>query len=151
MQPLFLALRPPHNNSEMRRILLDHSGTARDKTLRIKGDYFFKVINDTRRTIASVEPEKRPDSRQAQPPVLDGRAKVAAAHDAIADVHQPQNFSDLRKQLEEKVNHYLVAVLKTSDIRALESEPEGLENASNVTEWAFQHVCENFLVLNLFG
>ncbi len=197
MQQLFLDLTPGHFTAEMREVLLNHSGTARDKAERVKGlesgtlapsaslrlllaefartrsedlarfgrnirsfladylnppspgrlrfsaydlfklreklspaerDYFYKVVDDTRRSVTSGGVEKQRDSRSARPHAPEARA----GQPAHGPQHQRHPLDELRERLEERVSDYLTSVVKERGVRSLESDRERPHHAEQV-------------------
>ncbi|MFL6230720.1 MAG: hypothetical protein ACJ741_18255 [Pyrinomonadaceae bacterium] len=201
MQQLFLDLTPAHFTEEMRRVLLNHSGTARDKAERIKGletgalapsaslrlllaefartrsedlarfgrnirafladylnppttnrlrfsaynlyglreklspaerDYFFKVVDDTRRSVTPGGAERQYDSRQARRTVAEERAGYPARDSSPRGNHQRNPVESLREHLEERVSNYLLSVVRERGVRSLGGDGESLDHAAQV-------------------
>lgn len=100
----------------------------REKLSPAERDYFYKVVDDTRRSVTSSRDERRHDSRRVQTYISEARA----GQSAHSPNHQQHPLDELRDRLEEKVSDYLVAVVREHGIKALESDRESPGHAEQV-------------------
>lgn len=200
MQNLMLAPTPTHYTEEMRVLLVEYSGSARDKAERIKGlekgtlapssalkllltefdrtrsdnlvqyarniksfladylnppannqyrfspynlyelrgklspaerDYFFKVVDGTKQAVISGEKVKQLELGQT--PVIDFDGRSAARKNSSTSHANRNGFVNMREQLEERVASYLISVVQTRGVQALESNRESLHHATTIS------------------
>lgn len=201
MQNLMLAPpAPTHYTEEMRALLLEYSGSARDKAERIKGlekgtlapspalkllltefdrthsnnpvqyarniksfladylnppannqyrfsahnlyelrgklspaerDYFFKVVDGTKQAVISGEKVKLLELGQT--PVIGFDVRSDARENSSTSHANRNGFVNLREQLEERVASYLISVVQTRGVQALESNRESLHHATAIS------------------
>lgn len=103
----------PHNLFELRQNLTS-----------AESDYFFKVVDGARQTAIANTQTKQLEQQEQQ-----GK-KERIQETKTKDVQQPKSLQDV---IEERVSDYLVSVIKTRGIQALESNREGLEHAANIS------------------
>lgn len=201
MQHLMLAPAPTHYTEEMRALLLEHSGSARDKAERIKGlergtlapspslillltefdrtrsdnpaqyarniksfladylnppspnqyrfslhnlyelrqklspaerDYFFKVVDGTKQAIISGEKVKQLELGQS--PVIGRGGRSSAEENTFTSRTNRNGFNGLREQLEERVAGYLISVVQTRGVQALEADHENLHHTTTISQ-----------------
>jgi len=119
----FLAdyLKPEQNGMRFSRQNLYE---LRQRLSPTERDYFFKVVDRARQDAISDTPTKKTEQQERQ------ERKESVREIRTNNVQQPKTLPDV---IEERVSNYLVAVIKTRGIQALESNREGLEHAANIS------------------
>lgn len=100
----------------------------RERLSPAERDYFFKVVDDARRSVSSGRDERRHDSRRVRTYASEERA----GHSAPGPNHQRHLLDELRERLEERVSDYLMSVVKERGVRSLESDRESPDHAEQV-------------------
>ncbi|HEX8923016.1 MAG TPA: hypothetical protein VF766_16190, partial [Pyrinomonadaceae bacterium] len=127
----FLAdyLNPPAPNQY--RFSLQNLFELREKLSPAERDYFFKVVDGTKKAVISDEKVKQFELGHA--PVIGFGGRSGTGENPSASRANGHGLSDLREQLEERVASYLISVVHTRGVRSLESARESLNHATTVS------------------
>lgn len=133
----FLAdyMNPPSN--ERNRFSNHNLFELRQKLSPAENDYLFKVIDRAKESATSNTLTKQIE--------MDRKEKVQ-----VASVNPVLELKDLRDQIEGRVSNYLISVVQTRGVQALEQRNEGLHHASMVSNIIKETFKENNLKIESF-